>query len=127
MKCHFCQNELEKDTTQPRHSSPHYEDWKSCDHCTTTSGLHMVLTNSEFVHVYMDKQEFGRIHSDSNIPGASFSYPKNEVFVIRLNLLTNSTDIYTYFYEPKPLMHLPGFPINPSNAREKLKLYLLFS
>lgn len=127
MKCHFCQNELERDDTQPRHSSPHYEDWKSCNHCTSTSGIYMVLTNDEFAHMYMDKQEFGRVPGPPNIPGGDMFFPKNEVFVIRLNLLTNSTDIYTYFYEPKPLMHLPGFPINPANAKEKLKLYLLFS
>lgn len=127
MKCYFCKNELEKDTTQPRHSSPHYEDWKSCDHCTSAHGIYMVLTNDEYAHMYMEKQEFVHMSGSPNIPGSNMSFPKNEVFIIRLNLLTNSTDIFTYFYDPKKLLHLPGFPMNPANVKEKLKLYLLFS
>lgn len=128
MKCYFCNNELKRETG---HSYPIYE---SCDHCTSEYELHNVLTCQDedgsviYAHIYPDEQKFVTIYSGLNIPGSNLHFPSNRTYHIRLNLKHNTTDIHMNGIEDyTPLLHLPGLPIKPSNARDKLKLYLLFS
>jgi hypothetical protein len=132
MKCYFCQNELELDTTNPRFSSPHWDTWKSCDYCTSTYGLYEVVTgvdakgNLEYAHIRLDKPDYD-YDAHEIPPPEMYEPPVKPQFIIRLNLYSNDTDIYHYHLSPIIVLRLPGYPINPANARDKVKLYLLFS
>lgn len=132
MKCYFCQNELELDTTQPQRDSPHWDIWKSCDYCTSTHGVHAVITaldtqgQLQYAYIHLDKPDYD--YDAHRIPGEDmFKMPEHPNYIIRLNLYCNTTDVYYYHLSPTMVLHLPGYPMNPANAREKFKLYLLFS
>lgn len=132
MKCYFCQNELELDTTRSQPQSRHWDTWKSCDHCTTAHKLHEVVTAVDtdgylqYAYIHLDKSDYD--YDARRIPAEEmFQTPEHPNYIIRLNLYCNTTDVYYYHLSPVMVLHLPGYPINPTNAREKLKLYLLFS
>jgi hypothetical protein len=132
MKCYFCQNELELDTINPRPSSPHWDAWKSCSHCTSTYNVYEVITgvdtkgNLDFALIRLDEPD-NWYDAHQIPPPEMYEPPVKPSFMIRLNLCSNNTDIYYWHLGPTMVLRLPGYPINPANAREKLKLYLLFS
>lgn len=130
-KCYFCRQEVQ---IIPDHSPGpfHPKISRNCENCSKPNNLYEVCTvidddgNVEFAHIYPDKQEYIRVGGSLNIPGSSITVPTNKTFHIRLEIKNNQTYIglNTIIEE---IMMLPGLPIKPSNAREKLKLYLLFS
>jgi hypothetical protein len=129
MKCYFCDNEL-----KAQRESLSYKVWAPCSFCCSNYQLDDVTTSQDedgsviYAHIYPDEQKYGTIYSGSNIPGSNINYPSNRTYHIRLNVKENTTDIrQVHSHDQKVILHLPGLTINPSNAREKLKLYLLFS
>lgn len=53
-------------------------------------------------------------------------YGTNEYYHVRLHLLEHKTAIRKD-RKREPILFLPGFPLNPTNIKNKLKLYLTFS
>jgi hypothetical protein len=131
MKCYFCRNDIKM--LEDKSAGPYrVRISETCPHCAGPNKLHEVCTtideNGEFeyAHIYPDKQEYYTIFGAPNIPGSSIHVPTNVTYHIRLNIKENTTYIGVNT-TIKDLLNLPGLPIKPSNAREKLKLYLLFS
>lgn len=128
MKCYFCRNEIQM---RPDHSAGPYRVRisETCPHCAPTYNLHEVCTtvdeNGEFeyAHIYPDKQKYITVQGPRPSP---IHVPTNTTYHIRLNIKENTTYIGVNT-TIKDLLNLPGMPIKPANAREKLKLYLLFS
>ena len=132
MNCYFCQQplKLEKSRSNNFHNS-----YESCENCIKHHDLLDVYT------VLDDHQEllFAQIYVGHNykvitIPGpgslsfCSSHFELGRKYQIRLHLKQYYTNICeTTGDDIKQLLQIPGFPINPANAKEKLKLYLLFS
>lgn len=104
--CYFCRAE-ETALRTDRHG---------CPHCTYNyPGVGWVLSTYDdygiiFAHIYLDATE---------TPGHWYH--------VRLHIRDNYTIIRDTNDFNIDLLKLPGFPINPANAKEKVKLYLLFS
>src|SRR5271157_4087597 len=131
MKCYFCQNELAME--RDRSAGPYRVRVSvNCEHCAVPNNLHQVLTtidndgNTEYAHIYPDQQEVRTMMGAPNIPGSSITIPLNTTYHIRLNVKEGTTYI-GLGYLAEEIMTLPGLHIKPSNAKEKLKLYLVFS
>lgn len=111
MNCYFCNSKLELEAPSKR--------WhKSCSNCQNLHNVKVFTTfddNKEllYAHIYVDSGNEYRYH-------------------IRLHLKENLTKIADVEDEDTAgvweyLFTLPGFPIKPENAKEKVSLYLLFS
>ena len=127
MKCYFCQNELKINQYHDRIG-------ESCDYCTSTCNIYEVINFIDkdgvpiFVSIWPDKVNQVLLPAvPPLIPSRLANIGKH--YGIRLNLQDNTSDILDsnqWVQDNSLIMTLPGFPINPSNARNKLKLYLLF-
>lgn len=124
MNCYFCNNKLEA-------GGDSRLKWASCNYCTSTYQLKDVYTTTDeneeiiYAHIYPYEQEY--IGYLGKSPLTAITIPINRAYHIRLNIRLNTTDIRELGSYSNIMPSLPGFPINPSNAKEKLKLYLLFS
>lgn len=106
MNCYFCNSECEPDK-QPPHNLHYY-----CSNCSVDNDLGHVITtyyndHMDFAHIYVKKD--GKIS-----------------YHIRLQFDDYITYIgYGEFDQAsQEIITVPGFPINPSNAKNKLKTYL---
>ncbi len=116
MNCYFCQNELKEisDMTHTRANGTLWRWYESCDYCTTTYGVSKVFTTPDedgsvlFAHIYID-------------------LPPSFNWHVRLHLKEGFTNIDEPDEHRWDVFRVPGFPINPSNAKDKVKLYLVFS
>lgn len=127
MNCYFCSNELHLPTKTGSGGL-------LCDHCAQTHHLYKVQNfisngNLAFVSIWPDPPKF------VTIPNIALKIPSRMELIgrhycIRLDLIDNTTDILDsndmLSYKKGIILQLPGFPITPSNARNKLKLCLLF-
>jgi hypothetical protein len=84
-----------------------------------------------YVHIYSpdDNYQIEHIPPPLAIIGMS---PGNYVqfghlYHVRLHVRENYTYIGESADNPKKIMKVPGFPVNPQNVKDKLKIYLTFS
>ncbi len=132
MKCYFCQNELEPAKDQQGHVRK--DSWESCNYCTSTHGLYSVITTANedgqylYAHMYPEERKYMAISRGSvgRFLLTPWYVPCNTTYHIRLNVKEDTTDIMVTA-STDILLHLPGLNMKPSNVKEKLKLYLLFS
>lgn len=115
MNCYFCQSPLKEDSISHRRADgTSWKFYESCDNCVATCDVDKVFTTFAddssvlYAHIYIAE------------PTATWH--------IRLHLKED----YTQIGEDEDgwndvLFQIPSFPINPSNARDKVKLYVLFS
>lgn len=134
IKCFFCNSplEMELDTSggpfRVRHSL-------SCKLCEKQGNLHEVIStykedgSFQYAHIHTDEPNYKLIDQPRMI-GRHILPPirvrTNISYHIRYNVDENTTDIIE-LGDIDPIVSVPGQKINPANAREKLKLYLLFS
>lgn len=52
---------------------------------------------------------------------------RSKEFVFTLYLKEDYTNLWCTSEDYSKSVRIPGFPVNPDNARQKLKIYLLFS
>lgn len=133
-KCFFCNADLKMkpDTSGGQFRVKHSE---SCQVCATAGNLHEVVSTYNdnggfsYVHIQTDKQEFITLEGPHLIGKRivpALRVRSNTSYHIRYNVDKNTTDIMKWG-DIEPIVSVPGQKIKPSNAREKLKLYLLFS
>jgi hypothetical protein len=85
-----------------------------------------VYTSKDYCQIYI-----GSNYKVISLPGAPLMgachFEVGRKYQIRLHLLENYTNICeTTGDSVNNLLKIHGFPINPQNAKEKLKLYLTF-
>ena len=130
MKCYFCHNEVEQDPDTSGGSFRTIRS-KSCDYCTLTHGIHHVsfIYNKDgsymYAHIFLDEVKYATLGAPSFMK-SGVTVALNETFHIRLNMAEETTSIVEYG-TANEIIRLPTLKINPSNVREKVKLYLLFS
>lgn len=126
MKCHFCQNEL----IQERSRGLDYVFYEPCLNCSNKDDVLSVYTSEDYCQIYV-----GLDYQVITIPGprslpmmSPCHFELGRKYQIRLHLKENFTNICeTTGDNVNQIMTVPGFPINPKNAKEKLRLYLTFS
>ena len=102
LSCYFCNND-KQNLSKARESTYFY-----CDNCCRIYDLNDVITIlPKYVHI--------------------FTIKKNITYQVRLHLESNFTKIICLDSSLDSLLTVPGFTINPSNVKDKLKTYLLFS
>jgi hypothetical protein len=120
---------LELDKPISARDKPFY---KPCDYCTKVNSLLGVYTTLAedkkllYAHIYVGvNYSVQTIHTTAG----SSQIESGKKYQIRLHLRENRTQILTTTQESNHicLLEFPGFPINPKNAKEKLKTYLVFS
>lgn len=138
MNCYFCQTKLKDDKRTDQYADryhPNSGSW-DCPDCAGQYDLHSVsvvtsLDDGEllYVHLYVPDKNFKvtYIPGPGMLPGRSFSVQCGHMYHVRLHLRENYTYIGEAYDDPQELLRVPGFPITPQNAKEKLKLYLTFS
>jgi hypothetical protein len=131
MKCYFCRNDIRMaDEDNPGPYRVRISE--TCRYCTVPNNLYDVTTvidengDFEYAHIYPDEQKWTTEGISPNIPNSIMSVPANVAYHILLNIKENTTHI-RMITTIEELLKLPGMSIKPTNAREKLKLYLLFS
>lgn len=130
LRCHFCQLPLEIDHPI---SARDREFYKPCDYCTKVNSLLGVYTTVDdnkdllYCHIYVG-HNYSVVYVNTTM-GKSTAIESGKKYQIRLHLRENKTQILTTNVESNHilLLEIPGFPINPQNAKEKLKTYLVFS
>jgi hypothetical protein len=123
MKCYFCQNAI-YDIDQ--------NGFFDCEACakkiTTGKGQVIHVTDGQgllFVHIYIDRRTICRL--GGSVFGST-SYVEGCSYHFRLHVRENYTNLgIPTDSDVNDICKITGFPINPDNAEEKLKLYLLFS
>jgi hypothetical protein len=110
LNCYFCKGELYK-------PGKIASGILRCEPCQSKYDLESVITTFD-VNTFEAMYAHIFIYSDD-------LYGK--IYQIQLTLDENCTLIIDDAISNKPLLKLPGFPITPQNAKEKLKLYLTFS
>jgi len=136
MKCYFCQTELKIDGRCVDLRHPYYS---PCETCFVLHGVGVYTVNGLknnrllqsrddgellYAHIYIDERSF------IQMPGflSSLTFASGNYYHIRLHLREGYTLVSDSGEEEgHDLLKLPGFPIKPENAKQKLKLYLLFS
>lgn len=84
-----------------------------------------------YAHIYIDRTETHLFHMPNiagKIPSRTETIITGHMYHFRLHIRDN----FTMLGHPttnafNDICKITGFPVNPSNAEEKLKLYLLFS
>lgn len=109
-ECYFCHHDI----SQARASNK--AKIFDCIRCSSRHKLHRVIT----VWDEYDRLLYAHMYPRMGVE-------KNAGYHIRLHLQENYTYVGWNESEAKTILTLPGYPMQPSNVNEKLKLYLLFS
>lgn len=124
MNCHFCKTEL---SLEKGHRGLSYQFYDPCPNCSNKGDILNVYTSEDYTQIYI-----GLNYQVISLPGAPLMgachFEVGKKYQIRLHHKENYTNICeTTGDTVKQITKVPGFPINPNNAKEKLKLYLTFS
>lgn len=107
---------------------------KACYFCNTpdtslSSLVNIICPACPFKHNLSDVITTYKLDAFLNVVDILYAHIYWSGYHIRLHLKENYTVIFNAnilsFHQEA--LRLPGFPINPSNIKEKLKLYLVFS
>ena len=128
MKCYFCQEEL-YDTERNG-----FFDCQECSQKISGKGSVTMVTDAQgllYAHIYIDRTTSHTYHMPNialKIASGPRSYTTGHVYHFRLHIREGFTNFGAPSdYEFNDICKITGFPVNPSNAEEKMKLYLLFS
>jgi hypothetical protein len=122
MNCYFCQQEC---LPQGGHNDLDPINWicKNCVQPIKNGTMTVFISPGRLVCHKISKTDdllFVHIYLDYT------AYPeRGRNYHVRLHLQEGYTQIWEAGI--RCLLQFPGFPINPTNAEQKLKLYLLFS
>ena len=129
MNCYFCNNLLIK------LANSKFNFYEPCDFCrkddilnvyTVVDNDHKLLYVQIYVGIDYEIITLPRVGFFAGTIGTTVECGRK--YQIRLHLQENLTVISEVTNNNmKELLKIPGFPINPANAKEKLKLYLTFS
>lgn len=126
MKCYFCN---EEQTEEPQTGRIRCYPC-SCDFPGVTYVATMVDEKGAllYAHIYIDESTIVQIPGATWMPHVGFTMRLGHNYHIRLHLQEGFTNIGDPTdSEVNDIMKVPGYPIKPSNAKQKLKTYLLFS
>ena len=145
MNCYFCKTKLKYQSFRPLEQAMKYNLFDHCENCEKLYGVKVHTMNGlkehtpgqydleddgelQYVHIYIDERTIIDIPCLGSLSFCRSHLVFGHNYHIRLHLREGFTNVADPTdSEPNDLFKVPGFPFRPDNAKEKLKLYLLFS